>query len=62
MAGTTDKAKIIPMAAVKQDLRGSLAAAGLLVKIGEDRVFMTLPTALEASDLRGSLAGRDWSR
>jgi hypothetical protein len=36
------------MARVKKDLRDSLAAAGLLTKIGEDRMFMTLPTAVEA--------------
>jgi high affinity sulfate transporter 1 len=35
------------MARVKQDLRDALAAAGLLDKIGEDRIFMTLPTAVE---------------
>ena len=36
------------MARVKQDLRESLEAAGLVDKIGEDRIFMTLPTAVEA--------------
>jgi high affinity sulfate transporter 1 len=36
------------MARVKQDLRVSLEAAGLVDKIGEDRIFMTLPTAVEA--------------
>ena len=36
------------MARVKQDLRDELEAAGLLEKIGEDRIFMTLPTAVEA--------------
>ncbi len=36
------------MARVKQDLRDSLEAAGLVDKIGEDRIFMTLPTAVEA--------------
>lgn len=36
------------MARVKQDLRDALAAAGLLDKIGEDRIFMTVPTAVEA--------------
>jgi MFS superfamily sulfate permease-like transporter len=36
------------MARVKQDLRDALVAAGLLTKIGEDRIFMTLPTAVEA--------------
>ena len=40
------------MARVKQDLRDALAAAGLLTKIGEDRIFMTLPTAVEAFEKR----------
>jgi sulfate permease, SulP family len=36
------------MARVKQDLRDELEAAGLLDKIGEDNIFPTLPTAVEA--------------
>ena len=36
------------MARVKQELRDAMAAAGLIDKIGEDRIFMTLPTAVEA--------------
>jgi SulP family sulfate permease len=36
------------MARVKQDLRDALNAAGLLTKIGDGRIFMTLPTAVEA--------------
>jgi SulP family sulfate permease len=36
------------MARVKQDLRDELEAAGILDTIGEDRIFMTLPTAVEA--------------
>jgi sulfate permease, SulP family len=39
---------VFAMARVKQDLRDELEAAGLLEKIGEDRIFMTLPTAVEA--------------
>lgn len=39
---------IFAMARVKQDLRDELEAAGLLDKIGEDRIFPTLPTAVEA--------------
>lgn len=42
------------MARVKQDLRLALVAAGLLTKIGEDRIFMTLPTAVEAFEKRQS--------
>lgn len=39
---------VFAMARVKQDLRQALGAAGLLEKIGEHRIFMTLPTAVEA--------------
>jgi SulP family sulfate permease len=39
---------VFAMARVKQDLRDELEAAGILDKIGEDRIFMTLPTAVEA--------------
>jgi SulP family sulfate permease len=45
------------MARVKQDLREALAAAGMLTKIGEDRIFMTLPTAVEAFEKRRSPSG-----
>lgn len=38
---------VLALARVKQDLREALDAAGLLEKIGEDRIFMTLPTAVE---------------
>jgi high affinity sulfate transporter 1 len=43
---------VFAMARVKQDLRDSLAAAGLLTKIGEDRIYMTLPTAVQAFQQR----------
>ena len=43
---------VFAMARVKQDLRNSLAAAGLLTEIGEDRIFPTLPTAVEAFHTR----------
>ena len=39
---------VFAMARVKQDLRDSLEAAVLVDKIGEDRIFPTLPTAVEA--------------
>jgi sulfate permease, SulP family len=39
---------VFAMARVKQDLRDELEAAGLLDKIDENRIFMTLPTAVEA--------------
>jgi len=44
----TGRGIVFAMARVKQDLRDSLEAAGLVDKIGEDRIFMTLPTAVEA--------------
>lgn len=39
---------VFAMARVKQDLRAALAAAGLVDRIGEDRIFPTLPTAVAA--------------
>lgn len=39
---------VFAMARVKQDLRAELAAAGLVERIGEDRSFPTLPTAVAA--------------
>ncbi|CAN5886004.1 SulP family inorganic anion transporter [soil metagenome] len=39
---------IFAMARVKQDLRDALTAAGMIAKIGENRLFPTLPTAVAA--------------
>lgn len=39
---------VFAMARVKQDLRVALDAAGLTTRIGPDRLFPTLPTAVEA--------------
>ena len=39
---------VFGMARVKQDLRHELAAAGLVERIGEERIFPTLPTAVAA--------------
>lgn len=39
---------VFAMARVTWHLREALEAAGLLTKIGESRIFMTLPTAVEA--------------
>jgi len=39
---------VFAMARVKQDLRVQMEAAGLLDRIGEDHIFMTLPTAVQA--------------
>src|SRR5262245_27948451 len=36
------------MARVKQDLRDDLMAAGFVERMGEDRIFFTLPTAVQA--------------
>ncbi len=41
------------MARVKQDLREALQAAGMLDKIGPDRIYATLPTAVAAFRARG---------
>ena len=35
------------LARLKQDLRNVLQPSGLLERIGEERIFPTLPTALE---------------
>ena len=51
-AELTGRGIVFVMARVKQDLRDALAAAGLLDKIGNDHIFMTLPTALEAFNQR----------
>ena len=37
---------VLAMARVKQDLREELQRAGLIGRLGESRVFMTLPTAV----------------
>jgi high affinity sulfate transporter 1 len=39
---------VFAMARVKQDLRDDLDAAGLVARVGEDRIFPTLPTAVAA--------------
>ncbi|HTI77576.1 MAG TPA: SulP family inorganic anion transporter, partial [Mycobacterium sp.] len=44
----TERGIVFAMARVKQDLRAELEAAGLVDKVGEDRIFPTLPTAVEA--------------
>jgi SulP family sulfate permease len=43
---------VLALARVKQDLRADLRAAGLLDTIGEDRIFLTLPTAVAAFEAR----------
>ena len=39
---------VFAMARVKQDLREDLDRAGFIARVGPDRVFMTLPTAVTA--------------
>jgi len=39
---------VFAMARVKQELRDDLEAAGFVERVGEDRVFFTLPTAVQA--------------
>jgi SulP family sulfate permease len=39
---------VFAMARVKQDLRDDLERAGFVARVGEDRIFMTLPTAVQA--------------
>ena len=36
------------MARVKQDMYDDLVAAGFIDRLGPDRIFMTLPTAVDA--------------
>ena len=42
------------MARVKQDLRAQLERVGLLEVIDEERIYPTLPVALEAFERRGA--------
>jgi SulP family sulfate permease len=39
---------VFAMARVKQDLRDDLELSGFVDRVGEDRIFMTLPTAVDA--------------
>jgi sulfate permease, SulP family len=43
-----DRGIVFAMARVKQDLRDLLAPSGFVDRVGEDRIFMTLPTAVAA--------------
>ena len=49
----TARGIVFAMARVKQDLRDDLDNAGFLDKVGADRVFATLPTAVAAFRARG---------
>ncbi|MFF4426835.1 SulP family inorganic anion transporter [Streptomyces sp. NPDC001549] len=50
----TDRGIVLALARVKQELREDLDAYGLTASVGADRIYPTLPTALEAY--------RAWSR
>lgn len=50
---------VFAMARVKQDLRDALTAAGVIDKVGEDRLYMTLPTAVEAYRAWAASQGTD---
>jgi MFS superfamily sulfate permease-like transporter len=47
-SGLADQGIVFAMARVKQDLLDDLDAAGFVDKVGRDRIFATLPTAVEA--------------
>jgi SulP family sulfate permease len=44
----SDQGIVFAMARMKQDLRADLERTELLERIGEDHLFPTLPTAVEA--------------
>lgn len=46
--GLNERGIVLAIARIKQDLRDSLAPSGILDRIGEERLFPTLPTAVEA--------------
>jgi MFS superfamily sulfate permease-like transporter len=48
---------VVALARVKQELLADLRAAGLAARIGEERIFPTLPTALAAYEDRRRVAG-----
>ena len=44
----TERGIVFAMARVKFDLREALGAGGFIKKVGDDRIFATLPTAIDA--------------
>jgi sulfate permease, SulP family len=44
----TERGIVFAMARVKQDMYDDLLAAGFIDRLGQDKIFMTLPTAVEA--------------
>ena len=53
-ADLTARGIVFAMARVKQDLLDDLVASGFAEKVGADRIFPTLPTAVEAFRSRGA--------
>ncbi len=47
-ATLADRGVVFAMARVKAELRSALRAGGFAQRVGEDRIFMTLPTAVDA--------------
>ncbi|GAA1435109.1 hypothetical protein GCM10009616_31290 [Microlunatus lacustris] len=43
-----DRGIVLALARVKHEVRAVLTGVGFLAEVGEDKVFMTLPTAVEA--------------
>jgi MFS superfamily sulfate permease-like transporter len=50
----TGRGIVLALARVKHDLWDDLQAAGFVEKLGENRIFMTLPTAVEAFNARNT--------
>lgn len=44
----TRRGIVFAMARVKQELHDDLRACGFVERVGEDHIFMTLPTAVQA--------------
>ena len=44
----SDRGIVFALARMKQDLRSDLARSDILQRIGDDHIFPTLPTAVEA--------------
>ncbi|HVQ48699.1 MAG TPA: STAS domain-containing protein, partial [Mycobacterium sp.] len=53
----TGRGIVLAMARVKQELRDDLEASGFLDRLGPERVFYTLPTAVEAFRQESSSPG-----
>ena len=56
-AALTARGIVFAMARVKQDLHDELEASGILDRVGADRVFPTLPTAVAAYTRATGISG-----